>query len=208
MEKKNVKVNFEIDVDSLSSYVENNVFQGIEERVSKRLEDIILKEFKEKTSKIEKIVDEKIDNVVKDFIKDIYENKTIKVATNNRWNDVTVEEVVLQDLVMEKLRKITEDGKIEFTPRSSYSNKEYMTIAEYIKSKYLDESIETKLKSEVEKQMKTIKNQIETNLKSTFDSATKSMLTDQVMQILMQSETYRKISTNVSALAFKDNANE
>ena len=53
----------------------------------------------------------------------------------------------------------------------------------------------------MDRQVSLMRDEINKNIKTTFDDSTRTMLSDAVLKVLMANETYKKIENNIACLA-------
>ena len=55
----------------------------------------------------------------------------------------------------------------------------------------------------IDREIKTIRDDVNSKVKSMFDSSTKQMLSEAVLNVLMANDTYKKIESNIGSIASK-----
>ena len=53
----------------------------------------------------------------------------------------------------------------------------------------------------MDKQVDEVRQQVNRDVKAAFDESTKTMLSNAVLQVLMANDTYKKIESNISCIA-------
>lgn len=129
--------------------------------------------------------------IVKSLIDDIYNNE--KITIGGGWGEPK-EEVTFHDFVHSEVKKCVDNGS--FKDNRGYDIK----FSEYITKECVGGEIERKMNKSIEE----IRNSINSNLKTLFDTQTKNMLSDTVLKVLMASETYQGIENSVKRLADKN----
>ena len=75
--------------------------------------------------------------------------------------------------------------------------KKEVSIEEYINSRIEFSAIQKNIDIEV----KRVRDSINARIKEMFDSSTRQMLSDNILQVLMANETYRKMQENIACIA-------
>jgi len=63
------------------------------------------------------------------------------------------------------------------------------------------ECVSPEIEKHIDKQMKKVKDEINSKVKSIFDDSTRKMLSENVLNILMANDTYKKIESNIANIA-------
>ena len=61
--------------------------------------------------------------------------------------------------------------------------------------------IDNEVKAYLDKEIIKIRDEINKNIKTTFDESTRNMLSQSVLNILMANDTYKKIESNIASIA-------
>lgn len=193
--KKLLGFNFNIDVDRISNDVYNAVVSRIENEIIKKITENVIGKVQ---IEISEAINERINASVEDAINKIYSNEKLTIAEkeSSYWNDtIKTKEIVFKDYLMEKLKVILESG--EFKTYNYRGDSEKTTISNYFKDKCIDKDI----KEQLDRVIKELKGTISNNIKEMFDNSTKQLLSEQVMQVLISSDTYKKITDNIKSLS-------
>ena len=62
-----------------------------------------------------------------------------------------------------------------------------------------------KLKKQLNSYIADIRNDINNKIKDMFTENTRNLLSDSILNLLQQNETYKRIETNISSIASKNN---
>ena len=57
------------------------------------------------------------------------------------------------------------------------------------------------MNSSLDKQVDEVRQQVNRDVKAAFDESTKTMLSNAVLQVLMANDTYKRIESNISSIA-------
>lgn len=192
-----MKVN--IDMENLSSIIEqsleNNISATVENVVSNVISEYINSTYK---TEIENIVNEKMKNYVDNYIK----TATITVGggfdiKNNPIETYTVEEYINKQLadIMNK-----RSFKVEEKTRYGDYRTDEVTFESFIKRSF---DVNELIQSELNGFMKKTKDEINRQIKNTLDTTTKDMLSETVFNMLLQSDTYSRLSNGMKLLEGK-----
>ena len=129
--------------------------------------------------------------IVKGMIDDIYKNE--KITVGGGWNEKQ-EELTFEQFVKNEIKKTIQDGKFE--DKRGYST----SFEDYFTKECVNSDIERFMRTNVDEMRKTINSK----LKTLFDKQTKDLLSDTVLNILMASDTYKKVENGVKRLADKN----
>ena len=72
-----------------------------------------------------------------------------------------------------------------------------VSIEEYINSRIEFSAIQ----KDIDMEIRRIRDSINARIKEMFDSSTRQMLSDNILQVLMANETYRKMQENIACIA-------
>jgi len=187
-------------------YDMEEMFIGIKEAVKEELTPVIAEEIKAEIKadvtkqvidKLNELVPIKIDDWISEMLKDIYENTTIKIGGG--W-DKEPEEHTIKEYVLNEIKgSLGDDGKVKIKTKDRWGDYkvEELSFPEWI----TDECVSSEIRTYMDKQAKTTKQEINKKLKEVFDESTRSMLSENVMNILMANDTYKKIQSNIASIA-------
>lgn len=183
---KNLVINFDVE----------NFAKGIAREVKRTLKREVISELrKEVLENIEEDILENISTISEGIVREVYENEKITVGA---WGKET-REVPVKEYLLEEMQKSFERGKFLIKKRSPYGGYEptEVGIREYIDDK-IDFSV---IQKGIDKEIDSIRKDINARIKDMFDSSTRQMLSDNILQVLMANETYQKIQSNVACIA-------
>ena len=190
-----MKITFEMD--NLQDLIEKSVSGNIEEAVKSQVEDTI----KEQVAKLGgDIISEVVTKNFNEFVNDYITNTKITVRKEDFWGDADVNEYTVEEYIKKCLKERLDNEK--FKIKSKYDRCEEVTFYDYIKNHY-ESDMENEIKKKMDSYFKDIRNQINRTMKETFDNTTKDMLSNTVLNILTQNNTYKQLENNIKSIATK-----
>lgn len=117
------------------------------------------------------------------------------------FSDEPAREVTIAELTDEKVKEYITNN--QFTTKDRYG--EYTRIKTF--QEYVDEKLclNTKVQKELNSFVEDTRYNINEKMKKMFDDSTRTLLSDSILNLLQQNETYRRIETNISTIASKGN---
>lgn len=184
-----------IDLENLESIVSEVLNKDVERIVREEVALLVKKTVESSAkNKIEEIVNMNFQKYVDEYIK----TTVIKVG-GNFWNDEEEKSYTVDQFIKEQLKDIFEKQHFKIKTKSSYGdNQKCVTFEEYINETF---DVNGEVKKRFDKIMDDIRKQINKDMKDTFDSATKSMLSSAVLNVLSANETFKKIENNIKCIA-------
>ena len=77
-----------------------------------------------------------------------------------------------------------------------------MDINVQVLEEYINSRIEfSAIQKDIDMEIRRIRDSINARIKEMFDSSTRQMLSDNILQVLMANETYRKMQENIACIA-------
>lgn len=190
-----MKITFEMD--NLQDLIEKSVSGNIEEAVKSQVEDAI----KEQVAKLGgDIISEVVTKNFNEFVNDYITNTKITVRKEDFWGDADVNEYTVEEYIKKCLKERLDNER--FRLRDKYGHCEEITFDEYIKN-YYETYVEKEIKKKMDSYFEDIRDQINRTMKETFDNTTKDMLSNTVLNILTQNNTYRQLENNIKSIATK-----
>ena len=198
MENNNiVEIKFNVSEEQLENKVLERLESDIEQRIVNKIANKYIEELGIKLNELQEksysIICETITEKLKSYIESIYDNYMLKIPTSTNWNS-EIKEIALKDYVLEQTRNKVENGVIY---KGSYETK---TCTAYF-NELIEKNVISIAKDIIEKETTKIKNEVNRNLKETFDTATKTMLSEQVFNMLMNNDTYKKMENGIKLLS-------
>ena len=193
-----MKVN--IDLENLESSIKGTLEKNIETIIQTEIKEIA-KEYVESNCEeaIQEIVGEQLKKYIDDYI------HTHKITIGGGLYDDEEKKISIADYTRKTISELL-DKKI-FT----YKSKDSWSGRETIKERSFDDYIKDELKyeyiveAELKKYITSVKNEINRNIKETFDNQTKQALSESVFGILMSTDTYKTLVSNIQLLAGQNN---
>lgn len=190
-----------IDLENLENLVETVTEKNIENIIKEQIDSSVRKT-------IDNLAKKEIANTVSEnfqrFVDEYIHTTTIKVGGNNYWNDEEQKEYTVEQYIKKELKDRLESKRLKVKKKgrtSSYSDDfEEVSFEEYILRSFNPEEL---IKKDLDKFMDDIRKDINKTMKDTFDSSTKNMLSNAVLNILSANDTYRQIENNIKCIADK-----
>lgn len=185
---KNLQINFDVQ----------NFAKGIATAVKKTLKKEIIAELKK--SVLEDLKDDiqkNISTMSEEIVREVYENEKVILSG---WGEEK-QEVSVKQYLLNRIRESFKDGKFITKKKDRWGDVETteVSIEEYINGKINFSAIQ----KDIDREIDSIRKDINSRIKDMFDSSTRQMLSDNVLQILMANETYQKIQNNIACIADK-----
>lgn len=184
-----------IDLENLQNIIESALNKNIETVVKEKVSDLISEQI-ENTAKeqIEEICNERMSDFVEEYI------KTTKITVGGGfYSDDEIKEYTVEQYIKNQLAEIMKNQSFKIYKKDNYGrNQEKEVTFDYFVKETFD--VNSIVKKEIEAFVSQTKRKISDNIKSVFDNATKNMLSENVFNILMASESYQKINDSIKRL--------
>lgn len=173
-ELKNNGIKIELDSGFMSEYIRHTLINTIENKAVKiateEVKELITDELQNKIKEeIEKQVEKTVSEAISEFMKN-------EITIGGGWS--------------EPERKLTRDQYLA------------ETIEKELQSKFKTDAIKSYAKktteNAIDKYDKELRDEINQGVKSYFDTATKEVLTQNVVSMLMDNDTYRRLSNSMN----------
>lgn len=187
-EFKNLQINF--DVENFAKGIATAVKKTLKEEIIAELKKSILEDLKDDIQK-------NISTMSEEIVREVYENEKIILGG---WGEEK-KEISIKQYLLNSIRDSFKDGKFITKRKDRWGDAETeeVSIQQYINSKINFSAIQKDIDREIDRTRKDINSRI-TDI---FDSSTRQMLSDNVLQVLMANETYQKIQSNIACIADK-----
>lgn len=185
---KNLQINFDVE----------NFAKGIATAVKKTLKKEIIAELKKSVLQdLKDDIQKNIATMSEEIVREIYENEKVILGG---WGEEK-QEVSVKQYLLNAIRDSFKDGKFITKEKDRWGDVETteVSIKDYIDKKINFSAIQKDIDGEVDSMRKDINSRI----KEMFDTSTRQMLSDNVLQVLMANETYQKIQSNIACIADK-----
>lgn len=203
--KSNNVLHVDIDMDNMCQGIVN----AVKEQLRAELYESILQEVKNDIVKdIKQTVLTSTGEIVKELIVDFMNNEKITVG-GDCWGNSKTEEYTLMDYAKKCIGEAIRDAKFtvvteikedkNWNGRVNYrkTTKEWR-FNEFINSQL---GIGNEIQEYLTEQIGDIKKQVNKDMKNLFDKATKDMLSESVLSVLMANDTYKRIQKQVACIA-------
>lgn len=185
---KNLQINFDVE----------NFAKGIATAVKKTLKKEIIAELKK--SVLEDLKDDiqkNISTMSEEIVREVYENEKVILGG---WGEEK-KEITVNQYLLNAIKGSFKDGKFITKEKDRWGNVETkeVSIERYINSK-IDFSA---IQKDIDREVDSMRKDINSRIKEMFDTSTRQMLSDNVLQVLMANETYQKIQSNIACIADK-----
>lgn len=187
-----MKVN--IDMENLSSAVEiaitENVNNVIKDVIEEKISTYIDKNYKE-------IIEITINKKMEEYLKKYLETTTITVGEG--LLNQNIKTYTIQEYISKQIFDIMNNKKFKTEIQDRWGEKSFQEVSfdEFIKQSFdVSKEVEHQLKN----YMRSVRDDINHNIKNITDQVMKDMLSNTIFDILMQSDTYSKISSGLKLL--------
>lgn len=189
-----------IDLENLEKLVQDTMEKNIENIVKVQVGKTVTEAIEEVAKNA---IEEKVSENYQRFVDEYISTTKIRVV-GDYWNDEEDEEYTteqyIKKILKDKLESKTLRAKKVGRTSSYDSDYEDVTFEEYIKRQFDPDEM---IKGKLDKFMDDIRKQVNKSVKDTFDTSTKNMLSNAVLNILGSNETYRQIENNIKCIADK-----
>lgn len=185
---KNLQINF--DVENFAIGIATAVKKTLKKEIIAELKKSVLEDLKDDIQK-------NISTMSEEIVHEVYENEKVILGG---WGEEK-QEITVKQYLLNTIKGSFKDGKFitkEKDRRGDVKTKE-VSIEAYINSK-IDFSA---IQKDIDREIDSIRKDINSRIKDMFDSSTRQMLSDNVLQVLMANETYQKIQSNIACIADK-----
>lgn len=185
---KNLKIEF--DVQNFAIGIANEVKRTLKKEIIAELKKSVLDGLKDD-------IRQNIAAMSEQIVREVYESEKVILGG---WGEEKQEFTVKQYL-LNSIRDSFKDGKFIVKKENSCGRVEEKEIS--IKS-YIDSEINfSKIQKDIDREVDSIRKDINRRIEDIFDSSTKRMLSDNILNVLMANETYQKIQSNIACIADK-----
>ena len=191
------KLEVTIELTGLQSVAEESLKEvlsgSIKDTVTKIVQDSIKENYKD-------IIEERVSTMLAGQIDNMLYNHKVQIGADYFLNE-PAREVTIAELTDEKVKEYIANN--QFTTKDRYG--EYTRIKTF--QEYIDEKLclNTKVQKELNSFVGDIRYDINEKMKEMFNESTRTLLSDSILNLLQQNETYRRIETNISTIASKGN---
>lgn len=187
MKLDNLEKNLEgILKDNLNDTIKDTVINLIQKETEEQVKDYIKEE-----------VNLHIKNYVEEYI------KTAKVKTGGGfYSNEEEKEYTVEQFLKKEIAECMEKKSFTIYKEDRYGKREeQVSFEEFIKKEF---NIDDKIRGQLKKFMIEVKNDVNNRLKNQFNEVTKQTLSDTMLTLLLQNETFTKIQQNLASIATKE----
>lgn len=178
-----------------------NFAQGIVNAVASELKNQlkseIMREIKGAVLEdIQSDIKDSVSKITEELVREVYEKEVIKIGGG--WG-VDPKEYTVKQFIMEQIKDSFRDGEVKIKRKDRYGDwrTEKVSFTDWVTS----ECVTGEIQKHVDGQMKAVRDEINRKVKEIFDESTRSMLSENVMSILLANDTYRKIENSIACIA-------
>ena len=146
--------------------------------------------------------------IVKDAIQEYINNEKI-VVNDDPFGEGKREEITFGQYIKKCFKDIITNGRFKVfksLERDSWMRGGYrFKYDDYSFEEYIQANcgVDNEIKKYLDEQVDKMRKEINKNVKNTFDEATRNMLSQSILNILMANDTYKKIESNIACIASK-----
>lgn len=185
---KNLQINF--DVENFAKGIATAVKRTLKKEIIAELKKSVLQDLKDDIQK-------NIATMSEEIVREVYENEKIILGG---WGEEK-QEITVEQYLLNAIKGSFKDGKFITKEKDRWGDVETkeVSIEEYINGKINFSAIQ----NDIDREIDSIRKDINSRIKDMFDTSTRQMLSDNVLQVLMANETYQKIQSNIACIADK-----
>lgn len=185
---KNLQINF--DVENFAKGIATAVKRTLKKEIIAELKKSVLQDLKDDIQK-------NIATMSEEIVREVYENEKIILGG---WGEER-QEVSVKQYLLNRIRESFKDGKFITKKKDRWGDVETTEVSI---QKYIDDKIDfSAIQKDIDREIDSIRKDINSRIKDMFDTSTRQMLSDNVLQVLMANETYQKIQSNIACIADK-----
>jgi len=193
IERKAEMLKVEFNTENLAA----GIVRAVSESLKAELKDEILAEMKKDIlGELKAEINASVSKITEDLVREIYEVEVIKVGGG--WQEEPKEYTVKQ-YIMEQIKNSFNGSNVKIRKKDRYGD--YKTVEVSFSDWVTSECVSPEVQKYFDAQMKITRDEINKKLKAIFDESTRSMLSENVMSILLANDTYRKIQGNIASIA-------
>ena len=185
------------------------IVSKIKTQLKEELYESVLAEVKEDIVKdIKQTIMTSTGEIIKELIVDFMKNEKITVG-GDYWGNTKAEEYTLMDYAKKCIGEAIHDTKFTVVTEikeenDRWSGRRYRIVTkEYKFNEFINTQlgIGNEIQEFLVRQICDVKEQVNKNMRNAFDDATKKMLSESVMNVLLANDTYKKIQNQVACIA-------
>jgi len=175
----------------------SGIIQAVANSLRETLRDEIMNEIKKDIlGDMKATISDNVNDITRELLVEIYEGEKIKIGGG--WGEEP-KEYTIKQYIMESIKNSFSDGEVQVRVEDRYGayKTKKVPFTEWVTS----ECVSPEIEKHIDKQMKKVKDEINSKVKSIFDDSTRKMLSENVLNILMANDTYKKIESNIANIA-------
>ncbi|WP_367569322.1 hypothetical protein [Lacrimispora sp.] len=188
----------EFNTTNFAQGIINAVVSGLKDQ----LKSEIMREIKGTVLEdIQSDIKDSVAKITEELVREIYEKEVIKIGGG--WG-VDPKEYTVKQFMMEQIKESFQDGEVKIKRKDRYGDwrTDKVSFTDWVTS----ECVTGEVQKHVDTQMKAVRDEINQKVKGIFDESTRSMLSENVMGILLANDTYRKIENSIACIASKSDS--
>ena len=190
------KLQATIELTGMQEIAEGVLSKVLNETIQDTIKEIVSDTIKEKYTDI---IEEQVSVMLKEQLDNMIYNYKIQVG-GDYFSNEPAREVTIAQLANEKVREFVTNQ--QFTTKDRWGDKKIKTFDEYVREKL---NVDGEVKKQLNSYIADIRNDINNKIKDMFTENTRNLLSDSILNLLQQNETYKRIETNISSIASKNN---
>lgn len=181
----------EYDMEDMAVGIKEAVLKELSENMAEEIKDELKSEMRQQLFvKVKESIENNTYELVQNMMTDIYNNE--KVSIGGGWKE-EAKEFTLKEYVVDQVKDAIVNNKCDGKGYNASSFQEWFT------KKCVDPDIQ----KIIEKEITNIRNDVNYKVKNMFDTSTKQMLSETVLNVLMANDTYKKIEGSIASIANK-----
>lgn len=198
--KLDIKVDFTDFVTGIVASVQGGVRKQLITEITSEIKREVLDGMRER-------IQLQSGEIIKSIIDEYVENEKITIGGNSFFDNEPLQTFTMKEYAKKCMADSVKNGKFRVAvgiEKDSYSRNKYRAktqeydFDEYIRSQL---AIGNDVKDYIDKQVLSIKDDVNKNVKKAFDDSTRKMLSESVLNVLMANDTYKKIESNLACIA-------
>lgn len=187
-----------LDLENLESLLRGSLDENLNNLITTAIKETVYGEINlQVKSLVETTVNEKIVSYVDDYI-----TKTkIKIGWGY-FDKIPEENLTVEEYIKRQISTLMESNTFKIITKDRWGDKRTETVdyATYINSKF---DISDEVEKALSNFMTKVKNEVSNKITEQFNEVTKQMISDTMLQLLAQNDTFTKIQQNIACIAAK-----
>lgn len=199
------QIEIKFDADGFAA----GIVGAVKAQLKEELYNQVVNEIKEEClANIREKIQIQSGEIVKDAIQEFINNEKV-VINDDPFGEGGREEITFGQYIKKCFKDIITNSRFKVfksLERDRWISGGYrFKYDEYSFEEYIQANcgIDNEIKKYLDEQVDKMRKEINKNVKNTFDEATRNMLSQSVLNILMANDTYKKIESNIACIASK-----